>query len=66
MVWMCHLRYRYHHPPVPGTHLAAKFSNCTTNFNLRFLPETQPFLHDLSVPCIISLLPPGVSSSEEV
>lgn len=51
-------------PPVPGTHLDAKFSNCTTNVNLSFPPETQSFLHSLSVLDIISLLLPGVSSSE--
>lgn len=62
MVWMYHLRIT----PVPGTHLAARFSNCTTNFSLSFPHGTQSFLHSISVPDIISLLPPGVSSSEVV
>lgn len=65
MFWMFHLRMS----PLLGTYLAAKFSNRTAKFSLSFPPETQSFLHSLSVPDIISLLPAGqelVSSSEEV
>lgn len=62
MVQMYHLKTS----PVPGTHLAAKFSNCTTNFNLSFPHEALSFLHIVSVLDVISLLPPDVRFSEVV
>lgn len=35
MVWMYNLRVF----PAPGTHLAAKFSSCTTKFSVSFPPK---------------------------